>query len=123
MNASASFQSAPARFNGRVVFRRSTNGPVWAKRLPRAGQRPSPSALFYPVASRALAVRLALAATWAGLSAEVKPAEECALAGFFAATGALWVAKVRLPVGVSSASARVAVRNVWVANARELAAQ
>jgi hypothetical protein len=111
MVAVTSFSSVPARFVGRVVFRVHRSGSVWARRAPRAGDRPPPACLFLPAASRGAALQLVACADFVGWSAEVKPAASCAVwrAGPLAAAAPPWACKVRLPAGVNAAGARAAL--------------
>lgn len=102
------FQSAAARFAGRVVFRRSRSGVVWARRAVRAGDLPAPACLFVPCASVALGLRVQAAARFLGWVAEVKPGNCCAVwaSGPLAESCPEFAAKVRLPAGVTASQAR-----------------
>lgn len=111
------FFSVPARFSGRCVARIHTaTRSVWVWRAPRAGQRPSPACLFWPVADMAAASGLALAAGELGLPALVKPASSCAvfssgpLVGF--ASGP--VVKIELPPRSTAALVRRALIARWL---------
>lgn len=108
---SSSFFSVPARFSGRVVCRAHSKGSVWAWRAPRAGQRPAPACLFFPASSPEVARRLARCAASLGWSAVVRPGSACAV--WASGPAPAWAVKVRLPLGVSAAAARVQLRAAW----------
>lgn len=109
--ANSSFVSLPARFVGRVVVRASASGWFWVKRLPRAGQLPSPACLFLPLAQQNSAARVAKAAAVAGFQSSVKPASAAAIAPLLSSS-ARFVVKVQLPAGATAAVGKRAIRNI-----------
>lgn len=111
------FFAVPARFGGRVVARvHAGTHSVWAWRAPRAGDRVSPSCLFWPVSHPAAALSLARAAAGLGLPAVVKSSSACAVfaTGPLAAWPACPVVKVSLPGGWSASRARRALVSAWL---------
>jgi len=102
------FLSTSARFAGRVVFRRSRSGVVWARRAVRAGDLPAPACLFVPCKSVGLALQVRAAARFLGWVAEVKPGNCCAVwaSGPLSANCPPIACKVRLPAGVTASQAR-----------------
>ena len=112
----ASFLSAPARLSGRVVFRVHARGSVWALRVPRAGDRVPPVCLFLPASRLPLAQAFAALARGLGWRVVVRPGLDCSVwrSGPLAASCPAYAVKIWLPVGVSAAQARAALRAAWV---------
>ncbi|TCT21191.1 hypothetical protein [Thiobaca trueperi] len=110
-----SFAAVPARIAGRVVFRVHARGSVWAIRIPRAGQLPPPACLFLPAPRLQLALAFAALARGLGWRAQVRPGVGSAVwrSGPLAAQCPAYAVKIWLPVGVSAAQARAALRGAF----------
>jgi hypothetical protein len=108
------FFSVPARIKGRVVCRLARSGIVWAWRAPRAGQQPSPAALFIPCPSFTSAAAVAKAAGYLGWSPVIKAGTSCACyqAGPLAADPPPYVVKVILPANIRAAQGAQRVEDI-----------
>lgn len=110
------FFSVPARHAGRVVARANRSGSVWAWRVPRQGDRPSPVCLFVPVRNRAHAIAVAACAKVVGYRVDIRPGHACAIyrSGPLASTAPALAVKVCLPSGVKASAARARLRAAYL---------